>query len=86
VQNAANAEVNTPRGFVATTSLEATSSHLRIPADPHGVKIGATGAQVIALRGKSAMVDNSEGVRQLLYFGKVMWSYIFRNGSNAMPP
>ncbi len=85
-QNAAYLAVVERRGFVVTISLQATSADPHIPADPHGVKIGATDAQVVALRGKSAMVDNSEGVHRLLYFGKAMWSYIFRNGSSAIPP
>ena len=69
------------RGFVATITLDATAADPRIPADPHGVKIGATDPQVRALRGNPGMIDNSEGVHRLLYFGKTMWSYVFRNGA-----
>lgn len=79
-QNAAYLAIVERRGYVATISIRAASADPRIPADPHGVKIGATEAQVIALRGKSAIVDNSEGVHRLLYYGHSMWSYIFRDG------
>ncbi len=88
------------RGFVATISIQAISAGARILADPYGVKIGATEEQVMSVRGKSAMVGNSDGVQRLLYFGHAIWSYIFRkgvvvkiieegkipNGSSAMSP